>query len=193
MKKGLIAILALLLIGAGIIVFWVIGIYNSLVTLDVNIDESWSQVEVQYQARADKIPNLVATVEGVADFEKSTYEAVTEARSAWANAQDSGDRTEQIIAANAFDSAISRLLVTVENYPQLKAQENFLTLQSQIEGIENRIAVSRRDYNQAVKPYNEKVRKFPVVFVAPMLGFDEEVFFESSEGSETAPVVDFDN
>ena len=191
MKKFLLVLFSVLIVAVIAVVLWVIGVYNSLVAMDVKIDESWSQVEVQYQARADKIPNLVATVKGVANFEKETYEAVTAARSAWAQAKDTGTRSEQIAAANSFDSAISRLLVTVENYPNLKAQENFLTLQAQIEGIENRIAVARRDYNSVVSPYNAKIRTFPTVFIAPLFGFDQEAFFESAEGSEKAPTVDF--
>src|SRR3972149_11789180 len=117
MKKFLLVLFSVLIVAVIAVVLWVIGVYNSLVAMDVKIDESWSQVEVQYQARADKIPNLVATVKGVANFEKETYEAVTAARSAWAQAKDTGTRSEQIAAANSFDSAISRLLVTVENYP----------------------------------------------------------------------------
>src|SRR5690606_24691268 len=133
MKKGLLALLALIVLGG----FWLASVYNSLVSAELSVDESWSQVQVQYQRRFDLIPNLVETVKGVADFERSTYEAVTAARSAWAQSLQSGTRTEQIAATNAVDSALSRLLVTVENYPQLKAQENFSTLQAQIEGTEN--------------------------------------------------------
>lgn len=187
MKKGLLAVLAVLVV----LGFWIMGTYNSLVSLDVGIETAWSQVETQYQRRFDVIPNLVETVKGVANFEQSTYVAVTEARSAWAQAKESGSRTEQIAAAGQVESALSRLLVTVENYPQLKASENFSTLQAQIEGTENRIAVARKDFNDAVRPYNEKVRVFPGMMVAKIFGFDVEPFFESQEGADTAPRVNF--
>lgn len=169
---------------------WLVSGYNGLVTLEEGVNEKWAQVETQYQRRADLVPNLVATVEGVADFERSTYTSVTAARSQWMGAAGQG-RAAQIGAANAFDSALSRLLVTVEAYPQLKANENFLTLQSQLEGTENRVAVARKDYNELVKSYNVSVRRFPTRLVSSFFGFDEEPFFESAEGSEVAPTVDF--
>lgn len=184
------------LILAGILVlfiFWFIGIYNGLVSLDVGIDESWAQVEVQYQRRFDLIPNLVETVKGVTDFEASTYQAVTEARSAWTQSLQTGTRGEQIAALGGVESALSRLLVTVENYPQLKAQENFLTLQAQLEGAENRVATARRDYNQSVRPYNARIRKFPAIFVARFFGFEKEDFFENEESADSAPKVNFGN
>jgi LemA protein len=187
MKKSLLAVLALVVLAG----FWVASSYNSLVSLDVAVDESWSQVQVQYQRRFDVIPNLVETVKGVANFERSTYEAVTAARSAWAQSLQTGTRQEQIAATNQVDSALSRLLVTVENYPQLKAQENFLTLQAQIEGTENRIATVRRDFNAVVKQYNEKIRRVPTNMIAGIFGFEQEAFFESLEGADTAPQIDF--
>lgn len=187
MKKGLLAVLAVLVV-LGV---WVVGSYNSLVSLDVGIDTAWSQVQVQYQRRFDVIPNLVETVKGVANFEQSTYVAVTEARSAWAKSMQSGTRTEQIAATGQVESALSRLLVSVENYPQLKANENFSTLQAQIEGTENRVTVARKDFNDAVRPYNEKVRRFPGMIVARLFGFDVEPFFDSQEGAESAPKVNF--
>ncbi|MDF2378982.1 MAG: LemA family protein [Candidatus Gracilibacteria bacterium] len=187
MKKTLIGFLAVIvLVGS-----WAVGSYNGLVTMDVAVDESWSQVEVQYQRRFDLIPSLVETVKGVAGFEKDTYTAVTEARSAWAQAKESGDRGAQVAAGSSFDSALSRLLVTVENYPQLKANENFSTLQAQIEGTENRVSVARRDFNQVVKPYNTKVKTFPTLLFAKLFGFDEESFFESKAGSDEAPEIKF--
>ncbi len=188
MKKSLLIILGLVLITG----LYMASLYNSLVNLDVNIDESWAQVEVQYERRFDLIPNLVSTVKGVANFEKETYEAVTRARSAWASAKESGDRPAQIAATNSLESSLSRLLVTVENYPQLKAQQNFSDLQVQLEGTENRIAVARRDFNEVVTPYNKKIRKFPTLFFAGLLGFGEKAFFESSDAAAEAPVVDFE-
>lgn len=187
MKKFLIGLLIVL----GLVGAWAVESYNNLVTLDIAVDESWSQVEVQYQRRFDLIPNLVETVKGVAGFEKETYTAVTEARSAWAQAKENGNRDAQVAAGSSFDSALSRLLVTVENYPQLKANENFSALQAQIEGTENRVGVARRDFNQAVSPYNTQVRTFPTMLFAKLFGFDEQVFFESKEGSENAPEVKF--
>lgn len=184
------------LIGLGVfallVIVWGVSIYNNLVTMDVKIDESWSQVEVQYQRRFDVIPNLVETVKGVANFESSTYIAVSEARSAWTQALKTGTRSEQIAATGNVESSLARLLVSVENYPQLKANENFQTLQAQIEGTENRVATARRDFNTAVTPYNTTIRRFPASFIARMFGFEHESFFESAAGSETAPAVNFD-
>jgi LemA protein len=177
---------------AVVLIIWIGGSYNSLVGLDVNVDTQWAQVQTDYQRRVDLIPNLVATVEGVADFERDTYTAVTEARTKWLNAQG-GSRSEQVTAASGFDSALSRLLVTVENYPQLKANENFLTLQSQLEGTENRVAVSRKDYNKAVGILNVQIRRFPSNLVAGLFGFEKGDLFESDEGANKAPVVDFSN
>jgi LemA protein len=188
MKKGLLVLLGLIILGG----FWVTSVYNSLVSADVAVEESWSQVQVQYQRRFDVIPNLVETVKGVANFERSTYEAVTAARSAWAQSLQSGTRQEQIAATGQVDSALSRLLVTVENYPDLKAQENFSALQAQIEGTENRVATARRDFNSVVKLYNEKIRRVPTNIFAGMFGFEEEAFFESTESAEDAPQVRFE-
>jgi LemA protein len=183
------------LIGVGIflllIIFWGVSSYNSLVSMDVKIDESWSQVEVQYQRRFDVIPNLVETVKGVADFEQSTYLAVTEARAAWAQALKSGSRADQINATGNVESSLARLLVSVEAYPQLKANENFQTLQAQIEGTENRVAVARRDFNITVTPFNATIRRFPASIIANLFGFEKQAFFESEAGSEAAPKVNF--
>jgi len=187
MKKGwLIALAVVAVIG-----FWGVGTYNSLVSMNVGIDTSWSQVQVQYQRRFDLIPNLVETVKGVANFEKSTYVAVTEARSAWAKAMQSGTRSEQIAATDNVQSALSRLLVTVENYPQLKANENFKELQAQIEGTENRVSVARKDFNESIQPYNIKIQTFPSSLVARLFGFEKGAFFGSQAGAESAPKVNF--
>jgi len=175
-----------------ILVIWLISGYNSLVGLDEQVDGQWAQVETQYQRRVDLIPNLVATVEGVADFERETYIAVTEARTKWLNSQGQ-PRSDRIAAAGGFDSALARLLVTVENYPQLKANESFLTLQAQLEGTENRVAVARKDFNESVRALNVRVRRFPTNIVAGLFGFDKEAFFEAAEGSDVVPTVDFSN
>lgn len=189
MKKVLIGLLAVVILAG----FWVTNTHNSLVTMDTQIQESWGQIQVQYQRRYDLIPNLVETVKGVANFEKETYEAVTAARSAWADSMKTSDRSAQIEATQNVESALARLLVTVENYPNLKAQANFSTLQAQIEGTENRVSVARKDYNERITPYNTKVRRFPTLLIAGFLGFDELDFFGSDEAADEAPAVDFSN
>ena len=179
---GIALVLFLLVMGA-------IGIYNKLITLSESTDTQWAQVENQYQRRADLIPNLVNTVKGVADFEQDTYLAVTAARSQWASA---ATREEQITAARSMDSAISRLLLVAENYPQLKANENFLALQAQLEGTENRIAVERGRYNDAVRAYNIYIKRIPSVFFANMLGYQDKEYFQVEEGKADVPEVGFD-
>lgn len=175
-----------------LIALWVMGTYNSLVTLDESVNEKWAAVETQYQRRFDLIPNLVSTVQGSANFEQSTLTAVTEARSAWAQSKSSGDISGQIEAANSFDSALSRLLVTVEAYPEIKSTEAFLQLNDQLEGTENRISFAREEYNTITKDYNITVRRFPATIIASFLGFDQRTMFESSEGAENAIDVNFD-
>ena len=165
--------------------------YNNLVTLRGGIDNAWSNVQVQYQRRADLVPQLVSTVKGAANFEQETLTAVTEARTKWLGSQQSGDISQEIDAANQFDSAMSRLLVTVESYPTLKATENFQALQAQLEGTENRISVSRKQFNDIVLPYNIRVKRFPTVFIANMFGFDPQPFFEANQKAQDAPVVNF--
>ena len=163
------------------------GMYNGLVNAEVNVDQSWGQVQAAYQRRADLIPNLVATVEAYAGFEKSVIENVTAARSAWMQA---GTPQAQVAAANQLESAIARLLVTVENYPDLKASANFLSLQDELAGTENRVAVERKRYNDAVSAFNKKTRMFPSNIVASMFGFEKRDFFEAEVGAETAPQVE---
>jgi LemA protein len=172
-----------------LLALWALSGYNSLVTERQNIETAWSQVETQYQRRFDLIPNLQATVRGAANFEQETFTAVTAARSQW---QDAGSREEQVAAAGQFDSALSRLLVTVEAYPQLQATQAFRDFMTQLEGTENRIATARRDYNEAVRTYNLAVKRFPGAILAGIFGYDAEPGFESSEGSENAPSVNFD-
>ncbi len=191
MKNGtkiLIGIVIALVLTGG----WLISGYNSFVTLDESVNESWANVETQYQRRFDLIPNLVASVQASADFEQSTLTAVTEARSAWAKAQGNGDIAGQIEAANSFDSALSRLLVTVEAYPDIKSTEGFLQLNDQLEGTENRIQFARSEYNAQVKTYNTSIRTFPRNFMAMIFGFEKRASFEGAEGSEDAVKVNFD-
>lgn len=172
--------------------------YNTLVTMEEQVNSAWSQVENQYQRRADLIPNLVNTVKGYADFEKEVLTEVTDARSRVGQIQltadDLNDPQKMQQFQNAQDElsgALSRLLVVVENYPNLKANENFLALQTQLEGTENRISVERRRYNEAVQAYNSEIRSFPTLITAKLFGFSEKQYFKSKEGSDEAPEVDF--
>ena len=171
--------------------------YNRLVEQDEQIAQQWAQVENAYQRRADLIPNLVNTVKGYADFEQETLTQVIEARSK-ATAVNINPENLNPEAINRFEaaqdqlsSALSRLLVTVERYPDLKANQNFLELQAQLEGTENRIAFERKKFNDAVANYNTSVRKFPRNIVAALFGFDRKGYFEASEGAEEAPQVEF--
>jgi len=164
------------------------GMYNSLVSLDEGVKESWAQVETQLQRRYDLIPNYVETVKGYAAQEKDVFIKVTEARSKVGQAQSIPDKIE---ANNELTSALSRLLVVVEQYPQLKSNENFIRLQDELAGTENRIAVARRRYNEAVKTYNVTVRSFPQNLVAKMFSFQKATFFEAPEAAKEAPKVKF--
>jgi len=171
-----------------VLVLWVWSGYNGFVTANERVDASWAQVETQYQRRFDLVPNLVSTVQGAAEFEKSTFLAVTEARTQW---QQAGNRGDQMQAATGFDGAISRLLLTFENYPTLQATQAYRDLMAQLEGTENRVSVARRDFNESVRMYNVKVKRFPGRVLAGFFGFSPEEFFESAEGSEIAPTVNF--
>jgi len=192
---GILIVVAVIVIGA---IMWGTGIYNNLVGLEEGVTGSWSQVENQYQRRADLIPNLVNTVKGVADFEKETYTAVTEAR---AKVNQINMSPEMLSDPNAFaqfqsaqdglGSALSRLLVTVENYPQLKANENFMQLQAQLEGTENRISVERKKFNEVVQNYNTTIRRFPASIIAGFTGFQQKQYFTAVAGSDQAPKVEF--
>jgi LemA protein len=181
-----------------LLVVWGVGAYNGLVTKDENVEGQWAQVETAYQRRADLIPNLVETVKGYADFEQETLTGVIEARAkaTQVNVDPSNLTPESIAqfeqAQQGLSSALSRLLVTVERYPNLKADQQFLNLQAQLEGTENRIAVARNRYNDTVREYNRSVRTFPTVLFAKMTGFDQKGYFESAEGSDQAPEVSFD-
>ncbi len=174
-----------------VIGLWLIASYNGFVVSKGNVDRQWAQVETQYQRRVDLLPNLVSTVKGAAKFEQATFMEVTAARSAWAQARTIGDRGQAIQAATGFDSALSRLLVTVEAYPQLQATQAFRDLMTQLEGTENRIAVSRKDYNDAVFSYNVGIQRFPGKLTAMIFGFVPEKSFEAAPGSDKVPVVDF--
>lgn len=185
-----------------IVAISMIASYNSLVTLDQSVQAQWGQVQNVYQRRADLVPNLVATVKGAANFEKSTYIAVTEARSkvgqippdVLKNAtSDQNALSQYQQAQDNLGSALSRLLVVVENYPQLKANENFLTLQSQLEGTENRIAVERRRYNEAAQAFNTRRNTFPTALYAGLFGsrFNSKTYFQASPGAQNAPQVNF--
>ena len=173
------------------IVLWLGTSYNGLVTAKGAVDNQWSKVETQYQRRADLVPNLVSTVKGAAKFEQDTFKEVTEARSAWAQAKTVGDRGQEIQAAGTFDTAMSRLLVTVEAYPQLKATQAFQDLMAELSGTENRITVARNDFNDSVFAYNVKVQRFPGNFAAMIFGFKSEQLFKAAAGSDKAPKVDF--
>ncbi len=173
--------------------------YNTLVSLEEKVSSAWSQVENQYQRRADLIPNLVKTVEGAADFEKSVLTEVTEMRSRVGQtkitAEDLNDpeKFEKYQKAqDGLSSALSRLLMVVENYPQIKSNENFLQLQSQLEGTENRISVERKKFNEAVQEFNTTARSFPTLIMAKIFGFKEKQYFKGKEGSDQAPDVKFD-
>jgi LemA protein len=175
------------------------GTYNSLVTLGQETDKQWSQVENQYQRRADLVPNLVATVQGAAQFEKSTLEAVTNARASVGRAtvtQGKAPTDPQALAQfeaaqNQLGAALQRLLVVAEKYPELKANQNFRDLQAQLEGTENRIAVARMDYNKAAQDYNTRRLRFPTNLMANLFGFKEKAYFKATPGSEKAPAVQF--
>ncbi len=172
---------------------WLMSSYNGLITAQGEVQKTWAQVETEYQRRADLVPALVETVQGAADFEQSTLVEVTEARTQWmeTNEDPNASVEDQIAASQAFDSALSRLIVTVESYPTLTATEGFRTFQAQLEGTENRISVARMDYNNTAGDYNIKIRRFPTSFIAALFGFDASPFFESDEGTDTAPEIDF--
>lgn len=176
------------------------GTYNTLVSEDERVEAAWADVQNQYQRRSDLVPNLVRTVQGAADFEQETLQSVVEARARATSinlSADDLDDPEKLrrfeAAQNELGGALGRLLVVAENYPQLRATEGFQTLQAQLEGTENRITVSRRDYNEAVRQYNTAVRRFPASIIAGVTGFDRRTPFEAAPGAEQAPVVDFEN
>lgn len=193
MKKSTIITLVVI----GLVAIWGISGYNSLVSSDEEAQTKWADVETQYQRRADLIPNLVNTVKGYAAHESETLQAVVEARAkaTFVSIDPSNMSAEQIAnfqkAQDGVSSALSKLLVTVEKYPDLKANENFKELQAQLEGTENRISVARRDYNDASRQYNTSLRSFPKNILASLFGFEKRAYFEAQTGTEQAPSVQF--
>jgi len=193
-------VFVLLIIIVAISLFsWGKNSYNSMVLLDEGVKEKWSQVENVYQRRMDLIPNLVATVKGYAEHEKDTFSAVTEARAKVGGMVNISEEVlnnpamfEKFQKAQAgLSGALQRLMVVQERYPELKADQSFLALQSQLEGTENRITVERKRFNEAAKSYNVHIKQFPKNFLANMFGFTEKPYFTATEGADTAPVVDF--
>lgn len=196
MKKGLITIGVILVVVFMLYSFFA-GRYNTMVELQESIPKAWADVEAQYQRRADLIPNLVNTVKGYANFEQETLTKVIEARASATQVKiDPSNITPEALAQyqqaqNGVSSALSRLLVSVEAYPELKANQNFLDLQAQLEGTENRITVARNRFNEVVQPYNVYIKKFPSNMIANMFGFTAKGYFEAAAGSEKAPEVKF--
>lgn len=198
MNKGLLVgcgVIALLVIVFGLVA---LSSYNKLVKLDEQVNTSWAQVQNAYQRRADLIPNLVRTVQGAADFERETLKQVIEARARATSIQLTPEMLSDPQAVARFQqvqdqlsNALSRLLVTVERYPELKANQNYLQLQDELAGTENRIAVERMRYNEAVREYSITRRRFPTVLIANLLGFPEKQYFKATEGAERPPEVKF--
>ena len=193
MKKSTIIIIALI----AIVAIWGVSAYNGLVKMDESVSTAWSNVENQYQRRADLIPNLVNTVKGYAAHEKETFQAVTEARSKATQMSINADELtpEKMLeyqkAQGEVGAALSRLLAITEAYPDLKANENFKELQAQLEGTENRISVERNKFNEVARSYNTAIRTFPKTIIAGMCGFDKCPYFEAEEGADKAPKVEF--
>lgn len=196
MNKKVIILIAVAVVLLGSFV-WVKNVYNGLVTSDENTQSAWSQVENVYQRRADLIPNLVATVKGYAAHESETLENVVAARAkaTQVTIDPSSLSAEEVAEYNEaqgeLGNALGRLLLIQENYPDLKANQNFRDLQAQLEGTENRIATERMKFNQAVKDYNTSIRRFPNNIIASMFGFEKKGYFEANSGAENAPKVEF--
>lgn len=192
-NKGLIITIVVIVLVA----LWGISSYNGLVGMDENVSNKWANVETQYQRRSDLIPNLVNTVKGYAKHESQTLEAVMAARSQATQVKiDPSNCTPQQLAAyqkaqGDVTTALGKLLAITENYPDLKANQNFLELQSQLEGTENRINVARKDFNDSAKKYNTSLRRFPRNIIASMFGFEKRNYFEAEAGAEKAPMVEF--
>lgn len=196
MKKGIITLIVVAVVAIGLF-SWVKSAYNGMVKGDEGVQAAWSQVENVYQRRADLIPNLVATVKGYAEHESETLESVVVARSkATQMTLDAENLTPEALekyqkAQGELSNALGRLLMIQENYPDLKANQNFLDLQSQLEGTENRIAVERQKFNEAARAYNTLIRQFPKNIIAGMFGFEKKPYFEADETAKTAPKVEF--
>jgi LemA protein len=192
MKKGIIVLVVI-----GLCLLWFVSKYNGLVGAQESIDSVWAKVETQYQRRADLIPNLVSTVKGYADFEQETLTKVVEARAkATQTTIDPSNMTSAQLqnfqgAQGELSGALSRLLVTIEKYPDLKANQNFLELQAELAGTENRIGVARDNFNSEAKNYNTTIKKFPTNLIAGLFNFEAKPYFEADAGSKNAPKVDF--
>ena len=187
-KMGLIIALVVVVIFVFSMFSWFVGTRNALVTLDEEVNAAWAEIDNQLQRRSDLIPNLVNTVKGFASQEKEIFSNIAEARAKLAGAKTVGETAESY---NELEGALSRLLVVVENYPQLTSNENFKELQYELAGTENRLAVARKRYNDRVKLFNRKIRLFPASIIAGMLGFEQRVYFEIDEGAREVPEVDF--
>lgn len=196
MKKSIIAIIAIAAV-ALILFVWCKGVYNGFVQQQEQVSAAWSQVENDYQRRADLVPNLVATVKGYASHERETLEAVIAARASATQIKldaenlDPAKLQQYQQAQGELGAALGRLIAVQENYPDLKANENFLQLQQQLESTENRITVSRRDFNAAAQSYNTAIRTFPANLLAGMMGFERKPYFEAAAGAQEAPKVEF--
>ena len=196
MKKGIITLIVVAVVAIGLF-SWVKSAYNGMVKGDEGVQAAWSQVENVYQRRADLIPNLVATVKGYAEHESETLESVVAARSkATQMTLDAENLTPEALekyqkAQGELSNALGRLLMIQKNYPDLKANQNFLDLQSQLEGTENRIAVERQKFNEAARAYNTLIRQFPKNIIAGMFGFEKKPYFEADETAKTSPKVEF--
>ncbi len=180
---GVIVLLVVVVLGIA-----AIGSYNRLVNLQEQVNSSWAQVDTVLQRRYDLIPNLVNTVKGYAKQESSVLTEITRLRSQWGEAKTPAERTQ---AATGLEGALGRLMLVVENYPELKSNQNFMALQDELAGTENRIAVERRRYNQTVQTYNQSLRRFPTNLIAGILGFDARPYFEAGEAARQAPTVQF--
>jgi len=192
-KKGLVSalvIIAVVVVLGAIFSAWYIGTRNRLVTLEENIDGAWAEIDNQLQRRSDLIPNLVATVKGFASQEREVFAQIAEARSKLAGSQTVGETARNY---NQLQSALGRLLVIVEAYPTLKSDQNFIRLQDELAGTENRIAVSRKRYNDSVRIFNTKIRRFPSSSIARMMGLEKKEYFEIEEEAREVPEVDFEN
>lgn len=178
----------------GVVILLIVGYlwstYNSLITLNEAVDNQWAQVETQYQRRFDLIPNLVEAVKGSMSQEQKVFGDIADARTRYAGA---GTTNEKVDAANQMEGALARLLVVMENYPDLKSNENVKNLMTQLEGTENRVSVERKRFNDNVRDFNITIKRFPANMIAGMLGFSERDYFQATEGAETAPKVDFGN
>lgn len=186
-----------IIVGVVILALWGISIYNGLVNKEEAVDAQWANVETSYQRRADLIPNLVATVKGYAEHEQETLTSVIEARAkATSVSIDPSNITPESLAQfqsaqDGLSNALSRLLVTIEKYPDLKANQNFLELQAQLEGTENRISVERRKFNLAAQDFNTTIRRIPKNIIANIAGMEKKAYFDAAEGSDAAPTVEF--